>query len=73
LVDNSTKRDEIHIGSVGGDAIGIGVSGSGNTIGKGITINQTTYNNLEPEYRNSLEAFLALINRYEEVLPHLDI
>jgi hypothetical protein len=72
LVDNSTKRDEIHIGSVGGDAIGIGVSGSGNTIGKGITINQTN-NNLEPEYRNSLEDFLALINRYEEVLPHLDI
>jgi hypothetical protein len=63
-VDNSSnKRDEIHIGNVGGDVVGVGVSGSGNIIGKNMTVNQTTYNKLEPEFRNSLEEFLALLNQ----------
>ena len=39
-------RDEIHIGNVGGDVVGVGVSGSGNIIGKNMTVNQTTYNKL---------------------------
>ena len=56
-------RDEIHIGNVGGDVVGVGVSGSGNIIGKNMTGNQTTYNKLEPEFRNSLEEFLALLNQ----------
>jgi plasmid maintenance system antidote protein VapI len=59
-----SKRDEIHIGNVGGDVVGVGVSGSGNIIGKNITISQTTYIKLEPEFRNSLEEFLALLNKY---------
>lgn len=56
-------RDEIHIGNVGGDVVGVGVSGSGNIIGKNMTVNQTTYNKLEPEFRSSLEDFLALLNQ----------
>ena len=59
-----SKRDEIHIGNVGGDVVGVGVSGSGNIIGKNMTVNQTTYNKLEPEFRTSLEEFLALLNQY---------
>lgn len=62
MVDNSRSRDEIHIGNVGGDVTGVGVSGSDNIIGKNMTISQTTYNKLEPEFRNSLEEFLSLIN-----------
>ena len=54
-----SKRDEIHIGNVGGDVVGVGVSGSGNIIGKNMTVSQTTYNKLEPEFRNSLEDFLV--------------
>ncbi len=59
-----SKRDEIHVGNVGGDVVGVGVSGSGNIIGKNITVSQTTYIKLEPEFRNSLEEFLALLNKY---------
>ena len=59
-----SKRDEIHIGNVGGDVVGVGVSGSGNIIGKNMTVNQTTYNKLEPEFRSSLQEFLALLNQY---------
>ena len=55
------------MGNVGGSVVGVGVSGSGNTItagsvSGGISVNQTTYNKLEPEFRNSLEDFLKLIN-----------
>lgn len=60
----NSKGDEIHIGNVGGDVVGIGVSGSGNIIGKNMIVSQTTYNKLEPEFRNSLEDFLALLNQY---------
>lgn len=63
-MEGNVGRDEIHIGNVGGDVIGVGVSGSDNIIGKSMTVSQTTYNKLEPEFRNSLEEFLAMINRY---------
>ena len=59
-----SKRDEIHIGNVGGDVLGVGVSGSGNIIGKNMTVNQTIYNKLEPEFRNSVQDFLSLLNQY---------
>jgi hypothetical protein len=59
-----SNRDEVHIGNVGGDVVGVGVSGSGNIIGKNININQTTYSKLEPEFRNSLEEFVVLINSH---------
>ena len=49
-----------------GDIIGVDVSGNGNIIAKNITgdisVNQTTYNKLEPEFKNSLDEFLSLIN-----------
>lgn len=64
----SSKRDEIHIGNVGGDVVGVGVSGSGNIIGKNMTVSQTTYNKLEPEFRSSLEDFLKLLNQHSEQL-----
>jgi hypothetical protein len=57
-------RYNLNIGSVGGDIVGVGVSGSGNIIGKNMTVSQATYNKLEPEFRSSLEDFLALLNQY---------
>jgi len=63
------KKNSINIQNTGGDVVGVGVSGSGNIIGKQITVNQATYNKLEPEFRNSLEDFLALINQHSEQLP----
>lgn len=63
-----TYDSSINIGNVGGDVTGVGVSGSGNVIGKGITINKSTYNNLEPEFRHSLQQFLLLINNYSGIL-----
>ena len=58
-----SKGDEIHIQS-GGDVIGVDISGSDNIIGKNLTVSQTTYNNLEPEFRNSLQDFLGLLNQH---------
>lgn len=63
------KKDSISIQNTGGDVTGVGVSGSGHIIGKQITINQSTYNKLEPEFKNSLEDLLALINKHSEQLP----
>lgn len=68
LLSEGKNKNSIHIERTGGDVVGIGVTGSGNIIGKEITINKTTYNKLEPEFRNSLRDFLALINRYSEKL-----
>jgi len=45
-----------------GDVIGVDVSGTGNIVAKNISVNQSTYNQLEPEFKNSLEEFLGLIN-----------
>jgi hypothetical protein len=63
-----TYDSSIKIGNVGGDIQGIGVSGSGNVIGKGIVINNSTYTNLEPQFSVSLEQFLSLINDHHHIL-----
>ena len=70
MVDNSsTKRDEIHIGNVGGDVVGVGVSGSGSIIGKSIDISGTVsisnqqLQNMSNEYANSLKSFSESINQ----------
>jgi hypothetical protein len=69
-VDNSSsERDEIHIGNVGGDVVGVGVSGSGNIIGKGIDISGTVnisnqqLQNVPSEYANSFKSFSESINQ----------
>jgi predicted nucleic acid-binding Zn-ribbon protein len=69
ITSEESNKNSIHIERTGGDVFGVGVSGSGNIIGKEITINKTTYNNLVPEFRNSLEDFLSLINKHSESLP----
>lgn len=67
--NNSSKRDEIHIGNVGGDVVGVGVSGSGNIIGKNVNISGTVsisnqqLQNMPSEYANSLKAFSESINQ----------
>jgi len=61
-------NQSINIQNTRGDVLGVGVSGSGNIIGKQIKINQATYNKLEPEFRNSLEEFLAMINEHNATL-----
>jgi hypothetical protein len=75
LAEDGSKRDEIHFGDVSGDVIGAGVSGSANIIAKNITgnisVNQTTYNKLEPEFKNSLNEFLSLINTKGEQLTEV--
>jgi hypothetical protein len=58
----------IHIGSVGGDAIGIGVNGSGNVIGKNISVGSINISDqqlqkIPDEYANSLKAFTDAINQ----------
>jgi|SRR5687768_10545054 predicted nucleic acid-binding Zn-ribbon protein len=63
------NREAISIQNRGGDVTGVGVSGTGHIIGKQITINQSTYNKLEPEFKNSLDDLLALINKHSEQLP----
>lgn len=62
------NKNSIHIEGTGGDVIGVDVSGSGNIIGKEITVNKTAYNKLEPEFRDSLAEFLALINKHGKTL-----
>jgi len=41
------KMDSINIQNTGGDVIGVGVSGSGNIIGKKITANQGAFDKLD--------------------------
>jgi hypothetical protein len=66
----------IHIGNVGGDAIGIGVTGSGNVIGKKISINEQQLENIPKEYADSLNAFIEQIKNYnippEQIKPIQD-
>jgi hypothetical protein len=66
----------IHIGNVGGDAIGIGVTGSGNIIGKNISINKQQLESMPKEYADSLEAFMEQIKNYnippEQIKPIQD-
>lgn len=66
----------IHIGNVGGDVIGIGVTGSSNVIGKNITINKQQLQNMPPEYSESLRQFMEELNKFnippEETKPIQD-
>lgn len=60
----------VNIGNVGGDVVGVGVSGSGNIIGKGInvdisgtvTIDSQVLNKLPAEYAQALKGFADNIN-----------
>jgi methionyl-tRNA synthetase len=60
----------IHISGVGGDVIGVDVSGSGNFIGKGInvdisgtvSINSQILNKLPEEYSTAFKQFIEKIN-----------
>jgi hypothetical protein len=66
----SEPSSVINIGNIGGDAIGIGITGSDNIIGKSFTINQDSYNKLEPEFRDSLDDLLALIDKHGKALTN---
>jgi hypothetical protein len=65
----SSSNNGIHISGNQRDVIGVGVQGNANIIGKNIsigrdiTVNKNKYENLEPEFKNSLDDFLALINK----------
>jgi hypothetical protein len=54
----------INIGNVGGDVIGIGVTGSGNVIGKNIVINKQQLENMPSEYAESLTKFIEELKKY---------
>jgi len=66
----------MHIGNVGGDVIGIGITGSGNVIGKNISINEQQLASMPKEYADSLKAFMEQIKNYnippEQVKPIQD-
>jgi hypothetical protein len=66
----------IQIGNVGGDVIGIGVTGSGNVIGKNIIVNKQQLENMPSEYAASLTKFIEEFNKYnippEQVKPIQD-
>ena len=51
------------VGSVGGDIIGIDVKGSGNIIGKNISIETDRLTKIPNEYANSLKTFVDTINQ----------
>lgn len=51
------------VGSVGGDIIGIDVKGSGNIIGKNISIETEQLKKITNEYANSLKTFVDIINQ----------
>jgi hypothetical protein len=59
----------IHIGNVGGDVIGIGVTGHNNVIGKNISINKQQLENMPKEYADSLKAFLEQIDKKYDIPP----
>lgn len=54
----------VHIGNVGGDVIGVGVTGSGNVIGKNIVINKQQLENMPSEYAESLTKFIEEFENY---------
>ena len=56
ILENNDKG--IHIGNVGGDVIGVGVTGSGNVIGTNITIDRRQLQNIPSEYAESLREFI---------------
>ena len=66
----------MNIGNVGGDIIGIGVTGSGNVIGKNISINEQQLASMPKEYADSLRTFMEQIKNYnippEQIKPIQD-
>jgi hypothetical protein len=62
----------IHIGSVGGDVVGVGVKGSGNIIGKNISVGSVSVSDqqlqkIPKEYADGLKAFTDAINQQFKV------
>ena len=70
----SDNNNGIHISGNQCDIIGIGIQGDANIIGKNISIggdisvNKNKYENLAPEFKSSLEDFLAIVNKKREQL-----
>lgn len=62
------NKNSINIQNIGRNVFGVKVTGSGNIIGVSVKVNQTTYNKLEPEFKKSLDEFLAMINKHSETL-----
>lgn len=67
-------NDKIKISGVGGDVVGVGVSGTGNIVGKnitisgGITLNAQQLAKLPNEYAASLKSFSEAVN--EQLKAH---
>lgn len=65
----SSNNNGIHISGNQGDVIGVGIKGDANVVGKnisiggGINVNKNKYENLEPEFKSSLDEFLAEVNK----------
>ena len=61
----SGSNNGINISGNQGDVIGVGIKGDDNVVGKNISIggdinvNKNKYENLAPEFKNSLDDFLA--------------
>jgi hypothetical protein len=87
LEENShSSKDEIYINRVEGDVIGVGVSGSGNIIGKNITVYQQSidsaripYNIIEVNSSNTMQSLqqlatyinLKLYEKNQELIPFI--
>jgi hypothetical protein len=63
-LENEKSAGGIHIGNVGGDVIGVGVTGSGNVIGTNITVNRQQLQNIPSEYSESLREFVKGLNKF---------
>jgi len=67
-LNNDEYNKGINISGNTGDTIGVGISGDGNIIGKNITIggsiniNKNVLNNIDPQFKNSIEEFEKMIN-----------
>lgn len=67
-LENEKSDGGIHIGNVGGDVTGVGVNGSGNIIGKNISVGSVAVGdqqlqNIPKEYADSLKAFTDALNQ----------
>jgi hypothetical protein len=63
-LENEKSAGGIHIGNVGGDVIGVGVTGSGNVIGTNIIVNRQQLQNIPSEYSESLKEFIKELNKF---------
>lgn len=75
MSNNNGNNKGINISGNTGDIIGVDVKGDANVIGKSISItgdisvNKENYNNLNPEFKNSLDTFLSILNQKTGQLP----